>query len=214
MTKDIIKVFNTDKLSNITCDIIYKYNINDGELILCRESGNESLYCVNTNNDIGFIRPSLDGGQIPIPESLIPTIQKGWIDTAVAKWKDNKTSVIFNSKILTGFFVLPPVKDSEQITSCRELFYLIDNLKALDLKWFNTSNVTDMTNMFNGCSRLTSLDISGWDMTNVTTSSNMFDNCESLTTIKMIGCDQITIDKIKQALTEAEIISQVNIILI
>ena len=41
-------------------------------------------------------------------------------------------------------------------------------------------NVTDMSNMFNGCSRLSQLDISGWDVSGVTDMTDMFDGCDAL----------------------------------
>ena len=46
----------------------------------------------------------------------------------------------------------------------------------------NTSNVTNMRSMFNGCESLSSLpDISKWNTSNVTDMSCMFDGCnESL----------------------------------
>ena len=69
-----------------------------------------------------------------------------------------------------------------------------------------------MTKMFYGLISLTSLDLSGWDMTNVTNINNMFTSCSNLSTIRMVGCNQTTIDKIKSALTDAGISSQVTII--
>ena len=69
-----------------------------------------------------------------------------------------------------------------------------------------------MSGMFQNCKALTSLDLSGWDMTNVTRKSNMFKYCNKLKTIKMIGCNQTTIDKIKSALTSADILNNVTIV--
>ncbi|MBR7090848.1 MAG: BspA family leucine-rich repeat surface protein [Clostridia bacterium] len=47
----------------------------------------------------------------------------------------------------------------------------------------DTSAVTDMEGMFDGCSGLTTLDLSGWDTSSVTTVSFMFAACSRLTTI-------------------------------
>lgn len=41
-------------------------------------------------------------------------------------------------------------------------------------------NVTDMSNMFNGCVRLTELDADGWDVSNVTDMTGIFDGCDAL----------------------------------
>ena len=71
----------------------------------------------------------------------------------------------------------------------------------LIFKDVDTSNVTDMSNMFEGCSALTYLDISGWDTSNVNNMRNMFHYCNDLKTIRMAGCSKDTIDKIKAQLS-------------
>ena len=48
---------------------------------------------------------------------------------------------------------------------------------------FNTSVVTSMTNMFNGCRALTTLDISNFDLSACTTVNSMFYNCKELVEI-------------------------------
>ena len=55
---------------------------------------------------------------------------------------------------------------------------------------FDTSNVTDMKNMFNGCRSLTS--IPQLDTSNVTNMSQMFYNCLSLTSIPLFDTHNIT----------------------
>ena len=54
-------------------------------------------------------------------------------------------------------------------------------------KGSNTSNVTSMYNMFNGCTSLSSLDLSGWDTSNVTSMTNMFISCNSLKSLDLSG---------------------------
>ena len=61
------------------------------------------------------------------------------------------------------------------------------NLTHADLNSLNTSNVTDMSNMFVGdnllMSSLTSLDVSHWDTGNVTNMSYMFSRAKNLTNL-------------------------------
>lgn len=71
----------------------------------------------------------------------------------------------------------------------------------LIFKDVDTSNVTNMSNMFEGCWNLTSLDVSNFDTSNVTDMNSMFSGCSSLKTIRMVGCSQTTIDKIKSRLS-------------
>ena len=53
-------------------------------------------------------------------------------------------------------------------------------LYKLDLSDWDTSNVTNMANIFGRCSSLSYLNISGWDTSNVTSMSNMFVLCKNL----------------------------------
>ena len=46
--------------------------------------------------------------------------------------------------------------------------------------YFNTANITNMSNMFYGCNRLRKLDLSSFDTSNVTDMSYMFYECELL----------------------------------
>lgn len=58
-------------------------------------------------------------------------------------------------------------------------------LQSIDLTNFNTSNVTRMYSMFNGCEPLTSLDLSNFDTANVTDMGYMFGSCEALETLNI-----------------------------
>jgi len=59
------------------------------------------------------------------------------------------------------------------------------NLASLDLRSFDTSNVTSMYNMFSDCYKLTSLDLRSFDFRNVDDISCMFKNCTSLSVINV-----------------------------
>ena len=65
--------------------------------------------------------------------------------------------------------------------------FCMSGLKNLDLSGFKTDNVTDMSQMFDGCSGLTSLDLSGFKTDNVTDMSQMFDDCLGLTSLDLSG---------------------------
>ena len=60
----------------------------------------------------------------------------------------------------------------------------LTNLTSISFGNFNTSNVTDMHYMFEGCSSLTSLNLSSFDMSKVTNTDSMLANCSGLTEIK------------------------------
>lgn len=64
-----------------------------------------------------------------------------------------------------------------------------NNIKSLDVANWDTSYVTDMSRMFDGCAYLTSIDVSKWNTSNVTNMSNMFTGCKELTNIDVSGFD-------------------------
>ena len=69
------------------------------------------------------------------------------------------------------------------------LFYRMNNAESIDLNKIDTSEVTNMSLMFDGCSSLTSLDLSKLDTTKVTNMSCMFDDCSSLTSLDVSNFD-------------------------
>ena len=96
------------------------------------------------------------------------TSNPGWYDQ-----RESIAKVVFDE----SFTVARP-------KNCYHWFYGCVNLTAItDLNSFNTSEVTNMNGMFNGCSSLTSLDISSFNTGNVTNMNKMFQACTNLMTI-------------------------------
>jgi len=103
--------------------------------------------------------------------------------------------------------------DTSYVTNMGGMFYNCSALTKLDLKNFNTSNVTNVISSYYGwkgeeyfagifskCTSLTTLDLSGWDISKVVNFYNiynpapgthltvsMFSDCTSLTTLKLNG---------------------------
>ena len=73
--------------------------------------------------------------------------------------------------------------DTSQVTNMSRMFELCNNLTNLDVSHFNTSQVTNMSDMFSNCSSLINLDLSNFDTSQVTNMSNMFWSCDSLTNL-------------------------------
>lgn len=57
------------------------------------------------------------------------------------------------------------------------------SLKELDVRNFDTSEVTDMSNMFSFCTSLTKLDLSHFNTSNVTNMKEMFEGSKKLKTV-------------------------------
>lgn len=63
------------------------------------------------------------------------------------------------------------------------MFWGCSSLTSIDVNHFDTSNVTNISDMFNGCSSLTSVDISNFNTSQVTSMNSMFNNCSGLTNL-------------------------------
>ena len=46
------------------------------------------------------------------------------------------------------------IKFDDQVQSCNQMFHNLNNIKEVDLSYFDASQVTDMKSMFHGCSNL------------------------------------------------------------
>ncbi|EOB3456962.1 BspA family leucine-rich repeat surface protein [Enterococcus hirae] len=80
--------------------------------------------------------------------------------------------------------------DTSNVTDMREMFRGMNSITSLDLSGFDTSNVTNMKWMFGGgLSSVTSLDLSGFDTSNVTDMYAMFYDMSNLTSLDLSNFD-------------------------
>ena len=121
------------------------------------------------------------------------TIKKVIVKANISYYKNTNLSAILPYSTVEASF---KGSNTSNVTNMGNMFYGCENLTSLDVSSFNTSKVTDMCSMFSGCTSLSSLDISGWDTINVTNMGHMFGGCNALKTIRMVGCSTATIKKI------------------
>ena len=79
--------------------------------------------------------------------------------------------------------------DTSDVTRMRGMFNGCSSLTDLDLSGFDTSSVTDMRMMFQNCASLTSLDLPGFNTSSVTDMRVMFQNCANLTSLDVSSFD-------------------------
>ena len=118
-----------------------------------------------------------------------------WLD-----WRNEVTEVYFSASMedarptstkmwLWDFAKLKKVTridrlNTSQVTDMAAMFEGCTSLTSLDLSTFNTAKVTAMQDMFEGCTSLKELNLLWWDVWgNVATTRLMFGNCSALTTI-------------------------------
>ena len=83
---------------------------------------------------------------------------------------------------------LPPqMLDTSECTNMYDMFYQCTITEAPDLSGFNTSKVTNMESMFQACHKLLELDVSNFNTCNVKNMNNMFAFCRSLNTLDLSG---------------------------
>ena len=75
--------------------------------------------------------------------------------------------------------------NTSDVTDMKNMFHYCSSLTSLDVSHFNTSKVTDMKVMFFGCSSLTSLDVSSFNTSKVSNMSYMFNDCNNLTSLDL-----------------------------
>lgn len=87
----------------------------------------------------------------------------------------------------TGTYSSFIVEGGENLTSGKYMFSGTNeygsNFTNIDVSKLYTSNMTNMSYMFNSCSGVTSLDVTNFDTSKVTRMDCMFRNCENLTTL-------------------------------
>ena len=97
----------------------------------------------------------------------------------------NNESIIPYSTVEASF----KGSNTSNVTNMGQMFYGRSSLTSLDVSSFDTSNVTWMGNMFYDCGGLTFLDVSNFNTSNVTNMYQMFANCRSLTSLDLSKWD-------------------------
>lgn len=86
--------------------------------------------------------------------------------------------------------------NTSNVTNMNSMFDGCVDLTSLDLSNFNTSNVTDMGRMFAACRSIYKLDLRNFDMSKVTNTNSMFSGCSNLRELRLDNCSKDTISKI------------------
>ena len=79
--------------------------------------------------------------------------------------------------------------NTSEVTSMKNLFNGCTSLVNLDLRYFDTGNVTDMNSMFRDCSSLRQLNLPSFDTRKVTDMNGMFRGCTGLESLDLSSFD-------------------------
>ena len=101
--------------------------------------------------------------------------------------------------------------DTSNVTNMDNMFSDSGSLTSLDLSGFDTSNVTSMNSMFFGCQNLATLDISGFDTSKVTNMIEMFENCNNLTSLDLSGFDTSKVTNMENMFLGCECLASLDL---
>ncbi len=106
-------------------------------------------------------------------------------DKSFATVKPVTTSYWFGGMRFLESIVDMKYLNTSEVTDMNHMFYYCFELQSLDLSHFDTSKVTDMQLMFTDCNSLTELDVSSFDTHNVETMNYMFNGCYGLKSLDL-----------------------------
>ena len=106
------------------------------------------------------------------------------IKANMANYNVGNMGGLFPSSIIEASF---KGSNTSNVTYMNYMFDGCYILTSLDVSNFDTSKVTTMDSMFQDCTSLTSLDLSNFNTSNVNNMDCMFYNCSSLTSLDLSG---------------------------
>ncbi|MBR4462366.1 MAG: BspA family leucine-rich repeat surface protein [Erysipelotrichaceae bacterium] len=163
----------TARIKAVTVDVetessAYAILKDDGDMIFFRSisdytNGERYTVTINGTSHTGIVYTDIETMETPVSMSDVP-------------WNDKRDS-IKTVKVATGQTIAPE--------TMLYWFTSLSKMTSFDGTGFDTSNVTDMQSMFDGCSSLKTLDVSAFDTSNVTSMADMFRGCRSLTSLDL-----------------------------
>ena len=129
-----------------------------------------------------------------------------------------KGGIIANESMIGYFYCFDKMTsidlsalDTSEVTDMRNMFEYCSKLTSLDVSKFDTSQVTDMENMFFDCMGLTSLDVSKFDTSEVTNMSSMFLYCNSLTSLDLRNFDTSKVTNMENMFSYCSSLTSLNV---
>lgn len=158
-----------------------------------------AIYCVPGTLGTPLLAEYSQSGQL----ILMGTANQDDIDQTV--YLDDSKKASFTSADFSHL-------DMSTVTGFRGFLQEYTNLKRVDFGGKIRSNVTDLYQMLHCCTSLEEVDFSGCDLSGVTDCGGFLFNCSNLKTIKAIGCKDKTLEILRNALSNAGLSGQVEIV--
>ena len=101
--------------------------------------------------------------------------------------------------------------DTSNVTDMKEMFAYCKELTWLEVGEFDTSNVSDMKGMFEECEVLSNIDVSDFDTSNVTNMSWMFGGCKKLTGVDVSNFDTSNVTDMRYMFSFCENLRNIDV---
>ena len=151
-----------------------------------------------TITESGTSEVTPDEGKVLSKVTVIAEIETGGYEhytgeTTINPSADSDTVLSTANKIVDSDITVKkigkPFIDSSKLTDLSGFFQQGRNNPDILIENIDTSNVTNMSNMFNGCAQLTTVPL--FDTSNVTNMSDMFNGCKQLTTVPLFDTSNV-----------------------
>jgi len=101
--------------------------------------------------------------------------------------------------------------DTQNVTRMEEMFENCSSLKQVDVSSFCTDNVKNMARMFTGCENLLSLDLSNFRTDNLEDMCGMFSLCNSLISVDLSNFNTKNVTDFDEAFCECKNLSNLDL---
>ena len=162
------------------CELMTKANVSG-----CTLRGNCFRGCF-TLTEVNLTNTTFTGDVGGMFESALLLTEEGLIGWNTITF--NKLTILRNFFYKTSItsIDISALAQNAQPTAIEAMFQDSTKLTTIiGLDKIDTSRITNMSSVFNGCSSLTSLDLSSWDVSKVTNTANMFKGTSKLNSLTL-----------------------------
>ena len=168
------------------CDPGYltgEYNGTREPYAVLKDSTLTFYYDWNKNCREGMVYPMGDKGERKWDTDCGYSTNTVSFDSSFADFRPKTTRNWFG-----GFYYLKVIEDiknlnTSEVTDMGDMFQFCHSLTKLDLRTFDTGKVINMFAMFHECTKLKSVNVSSFNTSNVTSMGRLFCDCEVLSSI-------------------------------
>lgn len=182
-----------------------------GKQIITADSGYDGLGQVTVNEVTSKIDSNIKADNIKQGVSILGvqgTLEQG--AEIVKKYKPKY--ITFKDSLVTDLSEETGMLDTSLLTSMRGMFFstLTTKVENVDVSEWDTSNVTDMAQMFRE-SKIKNINMSKWNTSKVTTMNQMFRSCSLLETINISNFDTSSLENFSDVFSRCPKLKEIDL---